>query len=103
MVCQPAVCMRVAFHENDGNHENDEDNSHSYKQGAECWISENHATTQKTETTGIWGTNHEFPKTTSLEIESNSRKKHDCQRRDRSFGSFLRLGIFPPGFGTLPY
>ena len=36
------VCMRVAFHENDGNHKNDEDNSNSYKQGAERWISGNH-------------------------------------------------------------
>ena len=35
------VCMWVAFHKNDGNHENDEDNSESYKQGIECWISEN--------------------------------------------------------------
>ena len=34
------VCMRVAFHENDGHHgngENDEDNSNSDKQGVECW------------------------------------------------------------------
>ena len=40
------LCMRVAFHENDGNHENDriddEDNSDSYNQGAECWTSGNH-------------------------------------------------------------
>ena len=34
--------MRVAFHENDGNHENDEDNSDSYKRGGECWIGGNH-------------------------------------------------------------
>ena len=35
------VCVRVAVHENDGNHENsetDEDNSDSYKQAIECWI-----------------------------------------------------------------
>ena len=33
---KPMVCMRVAFHENDKNYEdekNDEDNSDSYKQG----------------------------------------------------------------------
>ena len=36
------VCMRIAFHENDGNHENDENDSDSHKQGAECWISENY-------------------------------------------------------------
>ena len=38
--------MQVAFHENVGNHENEED---SYKQGAECWISRN--TTETTEMT----------------------------------------------------
>ena len=35
---KPMVSMRVAFHENDGNRENDEndeDNSDSYKQGVE--------------------------------------------------------------------
>ena len=32
------VCVRVTFHENDGNHENDEDSSDSYKKGVECWI-----------------------------------------------------------------
>ena len=39
------VCMRVAFHENDRNHDNDEngeDNSDSYKQAVECWIRRNH-------------------------------------------------------------
>ena len=37
-ISKPMVCMPVAFHENDGNHENDEDNSDSHKQGVECWI-----------------------------------------------------------------
>ena len=35
---KPMVWVRVAFHENDGNHENDdndEDNSDSYKQGVD--------------------------------------------------------------------
>ena len=36
------VCMRVAFHEIDVNHENDEDDEDSYKQRVECWISGNH-------------------------------------------------------------
>ena len=39
------VCVRVAFRENDGNHENEEndkDNSDSYKQGVECWIRGSH-------------------------------------------------------------
>ena len=35
--------MRVAFHENDGNHEDDEGNSDSYAHGVECWISGNHS------------------------------------------------------------
>ena len=33
---KPVVCVQVAFHENDGNHENDRDNADSYKQGVEC-------------------------------------------------------------------
>ena len=36
---KPMVCMRVAFHKNDGSHEHDEDNSDSYKEGVECWTS----------------------------------------------------------------
>ena len=42
---KPMVCMRVAFDENDGNHENDrndEDKSERYKQGVECWTRGNH-------------------------------------------------------------
>ena len=51
------VWVRVAFHENDGNHENDEndeDNSDSYKQGVECWIRGNHGNHENDE-------NHENP------------------------------------------
>ena len=39
------VCMRVAFHENNRNHDtedNDEDELNSYKQGFECWVDGNH-------------------------------------------------------------
>ena len=58
----PMVCMPVAFHENDGNHENkgnDADNSDSYKQGAECWISGSHGNhgNQMTKTMRIEGVN----------------------------------------------
>ena len=63
---KPMVCVRVAFHENDGNHENDEndkDNSDHYKQGVECRIrKEITETTKMTKTTGIQGANHKFPK-----------------------------------------
>ena len=65
------VWVRVAFHENDGNHENDkndEDNSDSYKQGVDCWIRGNHGNHENDE-------NHENPvckprvsQTTGLEI-----------------------------------
>ena len=34
---KPMVCMRVICHENDGNHENDENDSDSYKQGR-SWV-----------------------------------------------------------------
>ena len=57
------VCARVAFHENDGNHENDEHNSDSYNQGVECWIRENHRNHKDdAKTTGIQGANDGFPK-----------------------------------------
>ena len=62
------VCVRVAFHENDGNHENDEndeDNSDSYKQGVECWIRRNHGNHENDENHGNPGCkvpNHRFPK-----------------------------------------
>ena len=46
------VCMRVAFHENN---ENGKDNSDSYKQGVECWISGNHTSHKMTKTTGTRG------------------------------------------------
>ena len=52
---KPMVCVRVAFHENDGNHENDEndeDNSDSYKQGVECWIRGNHENHENDENHG---------------------------------------------------
>ena len=66
---KPMVCLRVAFHENDGNHENnenDEHNSDSYNQGVECWnpagLAEITGTTKMTKTTGIQSANHGFPK-----------------------------------------
>ena len=49
------VCVRVAFHENDGNHENDEndeDDSDSYKQGVECSIRGNHGNHENDENHG---------------------------------------------------
>ena len=39
MAAKPMDCMRVAFHENDGN---DENNSDNYKQGVESWVSKSH-------------------------------------------------------------
>ena len=57
------VCMRVAFHENDGNHENDVNNSKSYEQGLSAGFAEDITeTTEMTKTTEIRGANHGFPK-----------------------------------------
>ena len=49
MVCfaKPMVCMHVAFHENNGNHGNDENDPDSYKKGIESWIDGNHTTAQE--------------------------------------------------------
>ena len=55
LFAKPMVCTRVAFHENDRNHENNEtteDNSDSYKQGVECWIGGNHGNHRKDENHG---------------------------------------------------
>ena len=64
--------MRVAFHENDGNHENnenDEDNSDSYKQRVECWIRGNHGNHENDENHGNPGfPKPRVPQTTGLEI-----------------------------------
>ena len=65
------VCVRVAFHENNGNHENDEndeDNSDSYKQGVECWIRRNHGNHENDENHGNPGCKPRVPQSTGLEI-----------------------------------
>ena len=59
------VCVWVAFHENDGNHENDED---SYKQGFECWIHGNHGNHGNDENHGNPGCIPQVPQTMGLEI-----------------------------------
>ena len=70
------VCMRVAFHENDGNHENgenDEDNLDSYEQGVECWIRGNHGNHGNVENHGNPGCKPRVPQTTALEIPGLSK------------------------------
>ena len=64
------VCLRVIFHENDGNYENDEndeDNSDSYIQGAECWIRGNHGNHEYDENHRNPGCKPQVPQTTGLE------------------------------------
>ena len=64
------VCP-VAFHENDGNHEhdeNDKDNSDSYKQGIKSWSSENHGSHGNDKDHGNLGCKPRVPQTTGLEI-----------------------------------
>ena len=77
---KPMVCVRVACHENDGHHENDENdkgNSDSYKQGVECWIHGNHGNHGNYENHGSPGCKPRVPQTTGLEIpdlkEENSK------------------------------
>ena len=65
------VCMRVAFHQNDRNHEDDETTNTTQaakkrSRGLDLWnITE---TTEMTNITKIRGVNHGFPQTTGLEI-----------------------------------
>ena len=68
---KPMVWVRVAFHENDGNHEkdeNDEDNSDSCKRGVECWIRGNHGNHENDENHENPGCKPRVPQTTGLEI-----------------------------------
>ena len=70
-ISKPMVCVRVAFHENDGNREkdeNDEDNSDSYKQGVECSIRRNHGSHGNDENHRNPGCKPRVPQTTGLEI-----------------------------------
>ena len=49
-------------------HENDEDNSDSYKQGVECWIRGNHGNHENDENHENPGCKPRVPQTTGLEI-----------------------------------
>ena len=60
--------MRVAFHENNRNHENDENNSDSCKQGVECWINGNPGNHGMTKTAEIQGCKQWLPQVAGLEI-----------------------------------
>ena len=71
------VWVRVAFHENDGNHENDEDSSDSYKQGVECWIRGNHANHENDENRENPGCKPRVPKPRVRNIRIN---RHDSSR-----------------------
>ena len=62
---KPMVCMLVAFRENDGNHENDENNEATQtatNKELSAGFAEIMETTEMTKTTGIQGANHGFPK-----------------------------------------
>ena len=59
------VCVRVACHENDGNHENDENDKATQtatNKELSAGSTEITETTKTTKTTGIKGANHGFPK-----------------------------------------
>ena len=75
---KPMVCVRVAFHENDGNHENDEndeDNSDNPQQGVECWIRGNHGNHENDENHENPGCKPRVPQTTGLEIPDLPQEK----------------------------
>ena len=58
------VWVRVAFHENDGNHENDENETTqtATNKKLSAGFAEIMETTKMKKTTGIQGANHRFPK-----------------------------------------
>ena len=63
-IAKPMVCMRVAFHENDRNPENNENDG---KQGVECWIGGDHGNHGNHENHG----KPRVPQTTGLKISGN--------------------------------
>ena len=81
---KPMAWVRVAFHENDGNHENDEDDSDSYRQGVECWIRGNHGNRENDEnpresrvqTTG--SPNHAFRNTRQNQSAPTGAERASC-------------------------
>ena len=97
------VCVRVVFHENDGNHdENDEDNSDSYKQGVECWIRGNHGNHENDENHGNPGCKPRVPQTTDLEIpnlvellthSTLLEGTTECQERFASLGKRVLVAL----------
>ena len=58
-ISKPMVCMRVAFHENDGNYDNDENDEDNKELSA--GLAEITETVEMTKTTGIQGANHGSP------------------------------------------
>ena len=78
--------MRVDFHENDGNHENDDDNSDSYKQGVECWISKNHRNHGNEKNHGNPGAKPRIPHTAGLEMPE---QEETLSERGASLGAFI--------------
>ena len=76
---KPLVCMRVAFHENDRDRENDEDNSDSYQGGVRCWISRSHGNHGNGENYWNPGCKPQVPQTTGLEVPENSPSTKDRQ------------------------
>ena len=62
---KPMVCVRVAFHENDGNHENAKTTKTiqtATNKELSAGFAEITETTKMTKTTGIQGANHGFPR-----------------------------------------
>ena len=96
---KPMVWVRVAFHENDGNHENDEndeDNSDSCKQGVECWIRGNHGNHgnhENDENRENPGCTPRVPQTTGLEIPDcpDTQSSLNLIYRDRPRSDEVRL------------
>ena len=86
---KPMVCMQVPFHENDGNHENDEDNADSQNQGVKCRIGGNHGNDENDENPGIRGANPRVPQTTGLEIPKKAPSRVLLGHTPSTAGTFL--------------
>ena len=75
--------MRVAFRENDTNHENDinnKDNSGSYKQGVEWWTGGHHKNHRNDENYRNPERKSRVPQTTGVEIPENQGRSRMHQK-----------------------
>ena len=94
------MSSRVAIHENDRNHENEEDNSDNYKQ-IECWISGNHGNHANDENHGNPRYKPQVPENNGFRNKNNGLEIPELRAPVREHGAFGPGRLFPKMFCVL--